>query len=460
MALETLRQSISKGEILTFDTYSSELLQSGTISYLAACCISGLDHSHSGVISPRLSRLFSIFVLDGVSPDILMSIYSPWLKIWLSEMPLNRHIGEDMSSSIVTATNELYHAVSDRFQPSVQRPHFIFSHRDLQKVFQGMYLWRSVISNKENKEVSQPGFPPASVLNIVQVWMHECMRTFSDRLCSEDDRKTVVSLIAKTAATHYGMKLANEIDGDSQPAGGNIDPVDLPKDLNQQSQLHSALTKPENILQQPQILQYLEDTMAQLAFGPDLSEALKSIKQQQYFKFSPSYQEQDLDTLVQNLCVLTDGKEEGEGPDCSITTKYILHRQRVSQLLHIIRALLLPRGHGVLIGSDRGTGRKTTVCLAAHLTGYELLEIHAGNQNNFHEILKEAGNKTRSDGISVIILVHEEISQSVREELLVLMAHGACPALFTDEELRDLVSRMTAAKYSRRYLMDNWMFEK
>ncbi|XP_005749883.1 dynein heavy chain domain-containing protein 1 [Pundamilia nyererei] len=460
MALETLRQSISKGEILTFDTYSSELLQSGTISYLAACCISGLDHSHSGVISPRLSRLFSIFVLDGVSPDILMSIYSPWLKIWLSEMPLNRHIGEDMSSSIVTATNELYHAVSDRFQPSVQRPHFIFSHRDLQKVFQGMYLWRSVISNKENKEVSQPGFPPASVLNIVQVWMHECMRTFSDRLCSEDDRKTVVSLIAKTAATHYGMKLANEIDGDSQPAGGNIDPVDLPKDLNQRSQLHSALTKPENILQQPQILQYLEDTMAQLAFGPDLSEALKSIKQQQYFKFSPSYQEQDLDTLVQNLCVLTDGKEEGEGPDCSITTKYVLHRQRVSQLLHIIRALLLPRGHGVLIGSDRGTGRKTTVCLAAHLTGYELLEIHAGNQKNFHEILKEAGNKTRSDGISVIILVHEEISQSVREELLVLMAHGACPALFTDEELRDLVSRMTAAKYSRRYLMDNWMFEK
>ncbi|XP_026027585.1 dynein heavy chain domain-containing protein 1 isoform X2 [Astatotilapia calliptera] len=458
MALETLRQSISKGEILTFDTYSSELLQSGTISYLAACCISGLDHSHSGVISPRLSRLFSIFVLDGVSPDILMSIYSPWLKIWLSEMPLNRHIGEDMSSSIVTATNELYHAVSDRFQPSVQRPHFIFSHRDLQKVFQGMYLWRSVISNKENKEVSQPGFPPASVLNIVQVWMHECMRTFSDRLCSEDDRKTVVSLIAKTAATHYGMKLANEIDGDSQPAGENTDPVDLPKDLNQQSQLHSALTKPENIFQQPQILQYLEDTMAQLAFGPDLSEALKSIKQ--YFKFSPSYQEQDLDTLVQKLCVLTDGKEEGEGPDCSITTKYILHRQRVSQLLHIIRALLLPRGHGVLIGSDRGTGRKTTVCLAAHLTGYELLEIHAGNQNNLHEILKEARNKTRSDGISVIILVHEEISQSVREELLVLMAHGACPALFTDEELRDLVSRMTAAKYSRRYLMDNWMFEK
>ncbi|XP_030593777.1 dynein heavy chain domain-containing protein 1 isoform X2 [Archocentrus centrarchus] len=454
MALETLRQSISKGEILTFDTYNFKLLQSETISYLATCCISALNNPHSSVISPRLSCLFSIFVVDGIALDVVMAVYSPRLKFWLSEMPLNRHIGEDMALCIITATNELYHAVSDRFQPSMQRPHAIFSHHDLLKVFQGMYLWKSAISKKGKNENSQP----ALVLNIVQVWMHECMRTFSDRLCSEDDRKTVASLIAKTAATHYGMKLANEIDGVSEPAGQNPDTVDLPQELNQS---HRQLTKPsENYRLHKQVLQHMEDKMATLVYGPDLSEALKLIKQQRNLKFISSYQEQDLDALVQKLCVLVDRKEDDKGHDCSITTKYIVHRERVSQLLHILRALLLPRGHGVLIGSDRGTGRKTTVRLAAHLTGYQLMEIHAGNENNLREILKEAGNQIRSDGVNVIILVHEEISQSVREELLLVMARSACPALYIDKELRNLVSRVTAVKHSGRYLMENWMFEK
>lgn len=447
MALETLRQSISKGAILTFDTYNFKLLQSGSVGYLATCCISAVENPHSSVISPRLSRLFSVFVVDGVSLDVVMSIYSPWLKFG--------HTGEDMSSCIITATNELYHAVRDRFQPSMQRPHSIFSHHDLLKVFQGMYLWQSAISHTGKNENSQPGLSPASLLNVVQVWMHECTRTFSDRLCSEDDRKTVASLMAKTAAAHYGVKLGKEIDGDSQAAGQNHDTADLPQELNHQ------MAKPSGNYQlHSHILQHMANTVATLVYGPDLSEALKSIKQQRTFKFSSSYQVQDLDALVQKLCLVTDREEDDKGHDFSITTKYIAQRERVRQLLHILRALLLPRGHGVLIGSDRGTGRKTTVRLAARLTGYELMEIHAGNENNLHEILKEAGNQTRSDGVNVIILVHEEISQSVREELLIVMAHSDCPALYIDEELRNLVSRVTAVTHSRRYRMDNWMFEK
>ncbi|KAM7394625.1 hypothetical protein PAMP_021413 [Pampus punctatissimus] len=88
------------------------------------------------------------------------------------------------------------------------------------------------------------------------------------------------------------------------------------------------------------------------------------------------------------------------------------------------------------------------------------MEIHPGNESELHKILKEAGSQTRVDGVNVIILVHEGISPSVREELLVAMAHRTYPGIHTEEDLRNLVSKVTAVKNSRRYLMDSWMFEK
>lgn len=492
-ALESLRESISKGEILTFDTYQFKLLGSGILSYLATCSVSGLGNYHNSVISSRLSRLFSIFVLPSLSIDKLLSIHSPRLQAWLRGMPLQQS-GEDMACCIITATKTLYHAVCDLFQPTEQRPYFLFSHHDLQKVFQGMYLWQPNIQNTgtmQKKDNALPE-PTASVLNVTHLWMHECMRTFSDRLCSEDESKTLVSLIAKVATNHYGIRLV----GEPHPDGPDVPPTvtslaihsvpthqspDTPSLLTEskpagKSDYTLAETSPlsengcserENLTTnplQPQILQHVEGMMARLIYGPQLSESLNSMDQQNNVKFSSCYKEQDLDTLLQKLSALMDrkGESQGHGVDnrYDITSRYMLHRQRVSQLLHVLRALLIPGGHGVLVGLDRGTGRRTTVRLAAHLTGYQLMEVHLGNEDMLHEILKEAGNRTRVDGGNVIILVHDDISQAVREELLVAMAHGTYPALHTEEELRKLISRATAVKKSRRYLMDSWMFDK
>ncbi|XP_045902961.1 dynein heavy chain domain-containing protein 1 isoform X2 [Micropterus dolomieu] len=509
-ALETLRQSISKREVLTFDDYHFKLLSSGSISYMATCCVFGVGSHNSSVVSCRLSRLFSIFVLPSLCMDIILSIHSPRLEVWLKDMTLKQG-GKEMARCIITATQNLYHAVCDQFQPTVQRPHFIFSHHDLQKVFRGMCLWQSDIPNTgtmQKKDYSLPDFPPvlpgpaASDLNIAYLWMHECMRTFGDRLCSENESKTLVSLIAKTATTHYGIRLIDDTQpvslgdqstvtslaihtlpvgtaGTCKPIGQSVNTLNLPqepkpagpsdlKQLTEPSLQYENNCSEEASLTthplQPHIIQHMEATMAKLLYGPELSEALKSMNQQNNFKCSCSYQDRDLDVLLQELCALIDRKEEDKGQkvdnDYNITTRYIVHRQRVSQLLHILRALLIPGGHGVLIGSDAGTGRKTTVRLAAYVTGHQLMEVHPGNENKLHEILKEAGNRTRVNGVNVIILVHEGISQSVKEELLVAMAHTTYPGLCTDEELRNLVSRATAVKNSRRYLMNSWVFDK
>lgn len=471
------------------------------MSYLATCCLFGLGNHHSNVISSRLSRLFSILVLPSLSMDVILSMYSPRLKSWLKDMPLQQST-EDMACCIITATTNLYNAICDMFQPTHQRPHFIFSHHDLQKVFGGLQLWKPSIPNPGTLHKEENDFypfslkPGASVLKIVYLWMHECMRTFSDRVCSEDERKTLASLITKKATTHYQIRLFDEIQHNlptasslashmhsmdtgstCEPVGQSVEKLNLPQDLDPTDQPdlieNDALTEPsllydtnpiEDASQRArqilhQILRHMENIVENLVYGPDFSEAMKSLYEQGSFRFTFSYKNQDLSTLQQELHALVESKEQESVDDYdNIAAKCFIHRQRVLQLLHILRALLIPGGHGVLLASHKDTGRKTTVRLAAYLTGYVLMEVHPGNEEKLQDILKEARNQTRADEGNVIILVHEGISQAVREELLVAVAHRTYPGLYAEEQMTNLLSRLTAGKNSKRYLMDNWSF--
>ncbi|XP_031647288.1 dynein heavy chain domain-containing protein 1 [Oncorhynchus kisutch] len=605
MALETLRQCISRGGVLTSDGYHFKLFSSGAISYLGTCRTSGVgNQSDCNRISSRLSRHFSILVLPSLSVDVLFSIHSPQLQNWLKEFPcMPRYM--DMARCIITATLDLYYAVCEQFQPNVHRPHFLFSMHDLQKVFHGICLWAPRNSNRQSlqKKISLrvlhsssalPCFAPATLgpaanmLNIARLWMHECLRTFGDRLCSEDEGQALVSLIAKVSERHYSSRMTVKpqtaraedtpcaastrpsthippptptdyqktshqrpstpnqpaksplpikaethteqeeqaecsdrvSSSDSSSWGSSEDDLfgeiypqkqendkkkhvkkPLKKDVSlfQPTQLisssHQALDpsppkgpKPVNqsdwkrshklCEQTPQtepsparplvplqLLQDMETTIQHVVFSVELLEPLPSMSQQHNFKRNSAYLERDLGLLVQQLAftVKSKGEEEEEEFDDNYrsTSSYTVHRQRVCQLVHVLRALLIPGGHGALFGAVRGTGRKTTVRLAAYLTGYQLIEVHPGNESQLREMLREAGGQAGVHGGNVVILVHEETSQAARDELIVVMADGTFPGLYSDEELKNLVLRINALiKNSRNRLRDDQALEK
>ncbi|XP_038160740.1 dynein heavy chain domain-containing protein 1 [Cyprinodon tularosa] len=489
--LETLRQSMSKGEILTFDSYSFESLSSGAVNYLTTADISRLGDPGSHGISLRLSRLFSIFVLPSLSEDTIFSFYSPRLKIWLGKIPLTCS-AEEMSNCIITATKNLYDAVCEKFQPSAERPFFLFSHHDIQKVFSGMYLWKHNILSTETHEdknllpssYSSPSTASAAVLNIIHLWMHECMRTFSDRLCSEDEMNVFLSLVGKTAATHYGCHFIEKTHvntlkvEDDQPVepkctshskDHNYDaksrhqgmiPAEWSDSQKVQAEILSRDFSREEANPESRTVRLdrqIETDIPRLVFAPEFFEASKYVRQPENIKDICLYQQQEIDVLQQKLHEFLDRKVSGV---FNISSRYIVHRQGMSQLLHIFRALLLPGGHGVLIRSGRRTGRKTAVRLAAHIAGYQLLELHSDNESEFHEILKEDRTKTNVDRVNVVILVHENISPSVREELLMVMAQKAFPLLYREESLGNHVFKVTSLKHQRKYLQESWINEK
>ncbi|XP_048121288.1 dynein heavy chain domain-containing protein 1 [Alosa alosa] len=590
MALEMLRQCITRRGFMTNDGYHFKLFRSGAVCYLGTCSIPGKGRNSGNRISQRLTRQFSILPLPSLEVDILFSFHSSHLQRWLNSFACKP---PDMARCIISATLNLYQAMCKNFCPQTNRSLIFFSVHDLQKVFQGMFLWslRATTQQVTQKMCSLPAvlppsalplFPPAvlgptaNVLNIARLWMHECLRTFRDRLGSEEDIQTFIKLLAEVSEGHFGKRLAVEPLTDKQdtsrsacpsPHAGSVranstdlkqkqtvDGNTLIKALNKSQlsekvhckekslfsssdsssgsdedicgetpmksntkitpkrrryvergnktddlegvQLNTKFGAVVTILKSPMLkklhkksqqakeqvyyspwatavdsvppLQFLKDmgaTIPSAVFCPELSEPLNSVSQQNNFKRNSVYQERDLDLLAQQLALTVKGREqeeETEGNDqWKCTASYAVYKARVRQLSHILRVLLIPGGHGALFCTAKGTGRKTTVRLAALLSGYKLMEVHERNEDKFREMLRDAGSLTGMLGIKIILLVHENINQAIRDELLMVMASGTVPDLYSEEDQKELIQRIiTSGNSSRNRLSDDQALDK
>ncbi|XP_036393632.1 dynein heavy chain domain-containing protein 1 [Megalops cyprinoides] len=593
MALETLRQCMSRGSLPTSDGCRFKLLSSGAVSFLATCDTPGEGGSGWAGLSPRLLRLFSVLVLPSLSEELLFSIHAPRLQLWLGRLPsLPQHA--DMAGCIIAATFDLYRAVRAKFPPRPDRPHFLYSAHDLRKVFQGVCMWRPWRGNSRGirRDSHAPSGLPAcapatlssvtSVLNIALLWMHECLHTFGDRLCAEEESQALLTLLSQVAEGNFGSRLCSRplmdrgedesrtarsaaatarslkeserhstapvsregmergqsgaqstvltlgVESEDHTEGGGLgesshggscsdssvwdstsdeDPLsDVPSEEHdkdaltqreEEVELHTpelteSLSSPDSVsdttrtpsalwpsppkeakpaekperkrsgrlaAQLPQctsseptvqaeertastttplhVLQNMKATLCDVVFSPDLSEPIRSLG------CNPRYQKQDLRVLVQELASTMKRGERAQEAD-SFTRGYGVHRQGVRQLAHVLRALLIPGGHGALFGAGKGTGRKTTLRLAANLMGYRLLEVHSGNEQTVWEVLKEEAAQAGVQGGNLVVLVHESTSQAVREELVVAMANRTYPGLYSAKEWKTVIQRINA----------------
>ncbi|XP_072546843.1 dynein heavy chain domain-containing protein 1 [Salminus brasiliensis] len=556
MPLETLRQCISRGGALTSDGCHFKLFSSGAMNYLGACSTLGTDKRNYSQISPRFSRLFTVLVLPSMTAEALFSIHSTQLQQWLKSFPSMPRIS-DMARCIVTATFDVYLAVREHLCSSAQSPLIVFSLHDLQKVFQGMSLWdpRKTAGNLLQRKPSfcfQTGSscdfpvfapatlgPAANVLNIARLWMHECLRTFGDRLSSNEEIQKLVSVLSRVSEDNYGRRLmiesqssgadksdfacqlketnrvnpnqqhstpiqqemdegnAEESSTDDVTEGhsesseeksssnssfsrsesdegdysiassgrgirhelnyhniAHFQPESAPRTANYlfQSPVSSEETEPfetseGNQCLPLQLLLEMGSSACNMVYSPDLGQSRDCVAQQH------NYRERDLEMLVQQLAHIVKQKEEDN--DCK-STSFAVYRKRVCQLVHILRSLLIPGGHGVLFAAGRKTGRKTAVRLAAYLTGYKLIEVHRGNESKLKEILKEAESQSDVNGRHVVFLVHEDISQTVRDKLMAVMANGIGPELSSDKEMKDVMPNIIAImKGSSKRRKDN-----
>eukprot|EP00746_Dinoflagellata_sp_MGD_P094656 gnl/MRDRNA2_/MRDRNA2_37720_c0_seq1.p1 gnl/MRDRNA2_/MRDRNA2_37720_c0~~gnl/MRDRNA2_/MRDRNA2_37720_c0_seq1.p1 ORF type:complete len:2173 (+),score=502.56 gnl/MRDRNA2_/MRDRNA2_37720_c0_seq1:470-6520(+) len=143
----------------------------------------------SFMINGRLQRQFTVLTTYTPGPDVISGIYS---KI------LARHLGgfsnqiQKMMEPIVNATIDTLTSILNTpcFLPSASKFHYQFNLKDISNIFQGLLNTTGAMFRD-------------GTCKYLRVWLHECLRVFSDRLIQHSDEAELQAILEKSASKHF-----------------------------------------------------------------------------------------------------------------------------------------------------------------------------------------------------------------------------------------------------------------
>ena len=146
----------------------------------------GLIGGARAPVTPRLqSSLLPLHCTQPADAQV-KRIYRTLLVNHLSEFdePI-----KPLGIALTTATLDLYKQISTEFLPTPSASHYLFSLRDLSRLVYGMLQSQS--RHFDSKE------------SVLRLWVHECLRVFSDRLVSSAEKDKCVDLIGSKLHTSF-----------------------------------------------------------------------------------------------------------------------------------------------------------------------------------------------------------------------------------------------------------------
>ncbi|TMW58214.1 hypothetical protein Poli38472_011802 [Pythium oligandrum] len=330
----------------------------------------------SFTVNPRLQRHFATFAVHMPSKGDLTTIYLTLLTQHVQNFADKL---KKLVPPIIQATLDLYQDVKRQFVPCATKFHYVFSLRELSAIFQGLTLTRA------------DAFPSsaASTIKFTRVWLHECVRVFSDRMASASETQRFMEMVLE-----HTKKYFEDDPGDlfATPliCAGFLNP-------NQHSDEGSSSSSSS-----PQYLPITDKTQ--------LTKAIE-LQLRSYNEAHP----------VMHL---------------------VLFGQALEHIARLTRILTHPRGHALLIGVG-GSGKQSLSRLAAFICHQPVQQLsitaspHYGLVE-FREDLKEIYRKAGVRPALPLVLLLTD-AQLTNERFLVLindiLSTGVIPDLFSPEEL-------------------------
>jgi dynein heavy chain len=143
----------------------------------------------SFMINARLQRHFTVLTAFTPTASLIKSIYSQILGNHLRGFapPIQK-----LQEGIVSATIDTFAQILNTacFLPSAPKFHYQFNLKAISSIFQGLLKTAS-------------GLYRDGSCRFVQVWLHECLRTCSDRLINAQDHSEMRSILEKNCSKHF-----------------------------------------------------------------------------------------------------------------------------------------------------------------------------------------------------------------------------------------------------------------
>jgi dynein heavy chain len=310
-------------------------------------------------ILDRLLRLFAVFATSVPDKSDLVKIYGQILQEHLKGF--HRDVKENFCTVLTNATIDLHAAVSKNFLPTAVKFHYQWNMREMFNIFQGL--------TKSNVKLHN------TPLDIGRLWLHECNRTFRDRMTDEPDMAKYDQILNDIA------KSLPDVTHDEVTAHPNLwGPFTTTKEGD------------ENVYDQT-----------------DLDKANKY--------------------LVSKL---------GEYNESFARMDLVLFEQAIEHVCRICRITSNARGNALLVGVG-GSGKQSLAKLASFINGHDVMQILVTSNYNINdfrtdvqEVYRKAGLKGNLYGF--ILTDSQIVSQDMLVYLNDMLASGNVPELFNQEE--------------------------
>ncbi|CUS24649.1 LAQU0S18e01090g1_1 [Lachancea quebecensis] len=161
--------------------------------YIAGAC-NPPDNSSRKAMSERFTRHTSVISIDYPGRNSLLHIYEVFFKAVLKLVPELRGYYKEFAHASV----ELYYSCKDRFL-STDYSHYIYSPRELTRLIKGLYF---ILTNSSVRGLSQ----------LVECWVYECLRLFSDRLVCNEDKNVFDKIIIEITVKYFPNQIEDYFD--------------------------------------------------------------------------------------------------------------------------------------------------------------------------------------------------------------------------------------------------------
>ncbi|XP_051576917.1 dynein axonemal heavy chain 11 [Myxocyprinus asiaticus] len=317
--------------------------------------------SGSFTINPRLQRHFTVLAVNTPTCETLSSIFGSILNFHLQWWPFSPAVVRN-GPVVVQSTLTLHDRMLQHFLPTSTKFYHLFNLWDLSRLFQGLLFSRP--------ECIRQGS------DLVQLWIHESSRVYSDRFSEPSDLQLFRRLQTDVARQAY-----EEMQEDA-------------------------------VFQEPLI--YLHSSVG--------SE-------------EPSYRPVAGWELLS--CILTEALDSYN--ELHSAMNLVLFQEAMQHVCRISRILACPRGHALLVGVG-GSGKQSLTRLAAHLSNMDVFQPTLSKGYSIQDLKGDLARlyvKTGVKNVPTVLLLTD--AQIPEERFLViistLLSSGEIPDLLSEEEV-------------------------
>jgi dynein heavy chain len=378
--IELLRQVVDNGGWYGVKEVGMPWQQVVDVTLVAAMGPAGGGRN---IVTPRLLRHFNLLCFQDFDDQTLTHIFTSIME-WKLAAEFSPQV-QSAARTIVAATLDVYRSTMNVLRPTPSKSHYTFNLRDFSRVVQG------VLMVAPHRCRSTDG--------LVRLWMHECLRVFSDRLVEDQDRIWFEQDLSRAVSHHFdGLSVGT-----------------LLRHLNEQEQEVSP-----------------EPRLTRLIFG----DVCNSGESREYREMT------DLGSLKLAMENVLE-----EYNSCSRKPmNLVLFSYAIEHICRIARILRMPGGNALLVGVG-GSGRQSCAQLAVHVVDHAIFRIEISRSygvNEWREDLKSVLTAAGT-GPRPVVFFFSDVQikdESFVEDLSNILNSGDVPNLFAADESANLCEAM------------------